>query len=234
MSSTSTWRLVFLPAVVVTWAVLLIRLGGELVGGPSWLFGRDGGGGGAIVGITWLVMIFGFYFGWRLTKEGRGPDKPVLTLILSVLAIAAGVGGMMGANKLGFIDFEKPGRDIAYTFLVVLGASSLLLLWSWRELFLANLVYGLLARVGVIVVTVPAVLNSWDTHFNKGQQGMVEPTWQGIIDLSHAQICFWTPFTVLMGGLFGSIAGLIAGGRKLSAVQPGQAGAAGMVGSGDV
>jgi hypothetical protein len=230
----STWRLVLLPPAVITWAVMLIRLGGELVGGPAWLFSREAGGGGAVVGISWLVVIFGAWFGWRLAKEGRGPKRPVMALLLHVAAQGVAVGGMLAAYHLQVVDFENPGPEIAYTFLAVLGTASLLMLWSWKELFMANLLYGFLARLGIILVTIPATLNSWDTHFNKAPKGHVDPTWAGALGVSTAQVCFWIPFTVLVGGLFGSIAGLIASGRRGASIQPDQAGAAGMVGGGDI
>jgi len=214
-ASSGTWGLVLLPAAVVTWAVLLIRLGGELVGGPAWLFSRDGGGGGAVVGISWLVLVFGAYFGWRLAKEGRGPDRPGMAVLWHVVANAAGIGGMVALGAAGIIDFEKPGPTTGYYFGAVFGTASLLMLWSWRALFLANLLYGFLSRLAVIAVTIPATLYAWDTHFSKNPKNeLVEPTWDSIRMLCTAQVCFWIPYTILVGGLFGSVAGLIAGRRR--------------------
>ena len=218
------WRFVFLPAVVVTWAVILVRLGGELVEGPAWLFSRDAGGGGAVVGISWLVVVFGAYFGWRLARDGRGPRRPGLALLVHVLSIAAGVGVMFGLDKLGFLDFSKPNPTIGYCFAVVLGSASLVMLWSWPALFKAHLAYAVLARLGIILVTIPATLGSWDTHFSKGPD-LVDPTWSSVVQLCTAQVCFWIPFTILVGGLFGFLAALF---------QPKQTSAAEMIGGTDV
>ena len=51
-----------LVAAVITLAVTLLRLVGELQQWSSALFNREPGGGGAIVGIVWLVPVFGIYF----------------------------------------------------------------------------------------------------------------------------------------------------------------------------
>ncbi len=210
------WRLVFLPPVIITWAVILVRLGGELVEGPEWLFSRHQGGEMAVVGIAWLVVIFGAYFGWRLARDGRGPRRPPgLALLVHVLAIAAGVGVMFGLDKLGFLDFSKPNPTVAYCFAVVLGSASLVMLWSWPALFKAHLAYAILARLGIILVTIPAILGSWDTHFSKGPDNtLLDPTWSSVVMASTAQVCFWIPYTIMVGGLCGSIAGMIAGRRR--------------------
>ncbi len=51
-------RLIMVPALIAL-AITIVRLVGELAGGPSTLFNRAPGGGGALVGIVWLVPIFG-------------------------------------------------------------------------------------------------------------------------------------------------------------------------------
>ena len=234
--SSGIWRLVLLPSVVVTWAVILVRLGGELVGGPAWLFSRDAGGGGAIVGIAWLVFVFGAYHGWRLAKTGRGPDRPGRAALLHVAALAAGIGGMFGLGAAGIINMEgDPNPNTAYWIGSVLGAASLLMLWAWPALFQANLAYAFLARLGVIAVTIPATLGGWDTHFSKaGKAGLQEQTWDHVMTLSTAQVCFWIPFTILGAGLFGSVAALFAGGRGSASVQPDQPSAAEVIGGGDI
>ena len=48
-----------------------LRLVGELQHWSSTLFNRAGGGGGAIVGISWLPLLFGIYFALRLVKAGE-------------------------------------------------------------------------------------------------------------------------------------------------------------------
>ena len=65
-------QLILVPAVI-TFAVTLLRLVGELQGWSPRLFSKAAGGGGAIVGISWLVVIFGAWFGWKLAKAGQRP-----------------------------------------------------------------------------------------------------------------------------------------------------------------
>ena len=59
-----------MPAVI-TLAVTLLRLVGELQGWSPLLFNREAGGGGALVGISWLVPVFGAWFGWKLAGPAR-------------------------------------------------------------------------------------------------------------------------------------------------------------------
>ena len=66
-------RLILVPAGI-TLAVTLLRLIGELQEWSSALFNRSAGGGGAIVGIVWLVPVFGIYFALKLAYDQ--PDYP--------------------------------------------------------------------------------------------------------------------------------------------------------------
>src|SRR2546426_2025262 len=67
-------RLIFIPSVI-TLAVTLLRLIGELQHWSPVLFNPAAGGGGAIMGITWLVLIFGIYFALKLFNAGEGPAR---------------------------------------------------------------------------------------------------------------------------------------------------------------
>lgn len=57
----SVSQLILMPAII-SLAVTLLRLSGELAHWSSRYFNTDVGGGGALVGITWLAPIFGAYF----------------------------------------------------------------------------------------------------------------------------------------------------------------------------
>src|SRR5436190_411073 len=70
----SIGRLIFIPSVI-TLAVTLLRLIGELQHWSPILFNPTAGGGGAIMGITWLVLIFGVYFALKLSVAGEGPAR---------------------------------------------------------------------------------------------------------------------------------------------------------------
>ena len=102
-------RLVLVPAVI-TLAVTLLRLVGELQNWSSTLFNREAGGGGALIGIVWLVPIFGVYFALRLAREGEGPGKVLR-------------GGVPGAYKgRGRLDRDaesggkRPGKLVGLLF----------------------------------------------------------------------------------------------------------------------
>src|SRR5215472_9880861 len=66
--SLSTKRLILVPAIV-SLAVTLLRLVGELEHWSKTYFNTGVGGGGAIIVITWLAPIFGIYFAIRLAAD---------------------------------------------------------------------------------------------------------------------------------------------------------------------
>ncbi len=51
-------KLIMVPALIAL-AITMVRLVGELGSGPAALFSSDAGGGGALIGIVWLIPIFG-------------------------------------------------------------------------------------------------------------------------------------------------------------------------------
>src|SRR5512134_3647244 len=95
-------HLILWPAVI-TLAITLLRLAGELQGWSKVFFNPVAGGGGAIVGISWLPLIFGPYFAWKLAKDGKGPQSPWKAAGLALLGIVLiiGVFSALQALKLG-------------------------------------------------------------------------------------------------------------------------------------
>ena len=80
-------RIVLVPALI-TLAVTLLRLAGELMGWSDRLFSRAPGGGAALVGIVWLIPVFGLYFGLKLCRAGAGPDRAGKAFGFAMLAFA--------------------------------------------------------------------------------------------------------------------------------------------------
>ena len=71
----SVGRLILVPALI-TLAITLLRLAGELLRWSPSLFNRAPGGPGALVGIVWLIPLFGIYFALRLARAGRSDSGP--------------------------------------------------------------------------------------------------------------------------------------------------------------
>jgi len=63
--SISISKLIIIPAVI-TLGVTILRLVGELAHWPTPWFSAVAGGGAAVVGISWLPIIFGPYFALKL------------------------------------------------------------------------------------------------------------------------------------------------------------------------
>ena len=58
-------KLITVPAII-TAVVTIVRLLAEFGNLPSWLASKEAGGGGAVIGITWLAPIFAVYFATKL------------------------------------------------------------------------------------------------------------------------------------------------------------------------
>src|SRR5262245_16423430 len=152
-------NLILWPAVISI-AITVLRLVGELQGWSKALFNPVAGGGGALVGISWLPILFGPYFAWKLAQEGKGTTTPWKSAGLALLGLAVAIGSFaaVGALKLGF------GAIIA-AFLLTLAAG--FLPWkSWPELGKTLFAYALASRVPVAIVMLLAIYGNWGTHYD--------------------------------------------------------------------
>jgi hypothetical protein len=198
--------LVMMPALV-TLAVTLFRLAGELLGWSPTFFSRQAGGAGAVVGIIWLVFVFGFYFAWKLAQSGSAP-RALPVIGHSLLAVAVAIGSAALARSLNMAQLNQ--------FLVILVACCLAA-WiahrAWPALGRTLLIYGLAARVPVILVMLVAILGNWGTHYDVVPPNFPEmaplPKWFFIGVLP--QLFLWIPATMFLGALTGGIALLFAG-----------------------
>jgi hypothetical protein len=201
-------QLILVPAII-TLAVTLLRLAGELQGWSPRLFSKAAGGGGAIVGISWLVVIFGAWFGWKLAKAGQGPGAVGRAIGLAILAFAILPVLGFGASAVGM------SQESLSTFAVyVVGAIVGLLvgLRAWPALGRVLLAYAFAARIPVALVALLAVLGSWGTHYDA-----VSPSFPAMAPLAKwlliglvPQMTIWIWFTVVVGSIFGIVAGAIA------------------------
>jgi hypothetical protein len=213
-SRPTTRDLVLVPAII-TLAVTALRLVGELQHWSPTLFSRAGGGGGALIGISWLPFVFGIYFAVRLARAGEGPASKGKAIGMTVLGLAIFAATLFTANKLGV---SLTGTILIACIVSLVGGFVASL--GWPTLGRTLFVYALAARVPVAALMLPAILGKWGTHYdalppNFPAMGPVQ-TWLFIGLLP--QMTLWIGLTLLTGMLVGSIAGAIVGGRRREAV----------------
>ena len=198
-------RLILVPAVI-TLAVTLARLAGEVMGGPPWLFSREPGGAGALVGIVWLIPLFGIYFGLRLVRAGEGPPSIPRALGFALLAFALNTGLGFGAFAVVPGAMGQLGVFAVTSWIAILVARP-----GWPTLWRVLLGYALAARVPVLVVMFLAIFGGWDTHYAKprpdfpvmGPWGLF--FWTALLP----QLSVWIYLTIVGGIVFGTFAAAV-------------------------
>jgi hypothetical protein len=201
--------LVLVPAII-TLGVTLLRLVGELQGWSPVFFSRAPGGGGAIVGISWLVLVFGAWFGWKLARAGAGPGGVGRALGLTLLAfvLLPALGLAAGALKL---DPHGMGTFAIY----VVGALVALVvgLRAWPALGRTLLAYALAARIPVALLMLAAIFGNWGTHYDVAPYPdfpAMSPLLKWFLIGLVPQLTIWIAFTVVVGSLVGIVAGALA------------------------
>jgi hypothetical protein len=207
-AQTRLGRLILVPAVV-TLGVTLLRLVGELQDWSPALFSRQAGGGGSLVGISWLVPVFGAWFGWTLASSGDRPTRLGSAFGLTLLAIAMLPASGFAAMALG-VSGQSPAILAVYAATSIVGV--FVAFRAWPGLGRVLLAYGLAARVPVVLVMLAAILGNWGTHYDAPPPGLPQmapiPKWLLIGSLPQMTIWLW--FTSAIGGLFGLVAAVVA------------------------
>jgi len=204
------WRLILIPSVL-TLAVTLLRVWGELKQWPTVLFNPAPGGGAALVGITWLVPVFGAYFALRLAR-GAADVQAGRVLAISILAL-----GVVFAIHfcVGTIKKEQGSQGIHGVFAVSSVLGGLIGLSAWPALGRTLLVYGLAARVPVVLIMLAAIRGNWRTHYDQPPPGfpylgwLAKWLWIGLLP----QMTIWMAYTVIVGAIAGGLALMVAGQR---------------------
>ena len=217
-------RLILVPAVI-TLAVTLLRLVGELQGWSPALFNREGGGGGALVGIVWLVPVFGAWFGWKLTRAGSGPGSLGRAFGLALAAVAVLPLAGFFAPKAGIVPEHMWRPNVPLTesftilsvFVVAFFVGIALGILAWPALGRTLLAYGLAARIPIALLMLVAMLGNWGTHYDaRPPYQMSALGWWVAIGLV-PQLSFWMWYTIVFGALSGIVAAAIARRRGMAA-----------------
>lgn len=196
-------KLILVPAVL-TLAVTLLRLLGEIQGWPPPLFNAEAGGGFAIVGIVWLIPIFGIYFACKLAKQEPSLPSPWSTIGWAVLAL----GVMMGlfAAISSVLGPTSPVGMLLIFFLSLITIP--IAARGWGNLVSTLVVYALAARIPVAILMFCAILGNWGTHYDAPPPGMPEVSWfmEWLLTGLLPQLTVWIAFTAAFGSIFGGVA----------------------------
>ncbi|MEK6302459.1 MAG: hypothetical protein AABO41_17245 [Acidobacteriota bacterium] len=206
-SKVSIPQLIFIPSVI-SLAITILRLVGELQHWPTSLFNREAGGPGSIIGITWLVPIFGVYFAMKLSSAGQRPASAAKAIGFAILGLAVTFAG-------GFVGFgmkaEFPGKLVIG--LLLLTAGGVIAFLGWPALSKVLVAYGYAARIPVVILMYFAIRGRWGTHYDVLPPDFPAETgfWSTYFQIAFVpQMLFWIVFTIIVGGLFGGIAVAVA------------------------
>lgn len=214
------WSLVLVPGVL-TLVVTVLRLAGEVQGwSPTWFGNTAPGAEGpvGIVGITWLIPVFGFWFGLRLRRATGGPPHAGKAALRFLIGAAVLIGGFVACAAAGLIampDPEQPKEAAGLPFaLAAVGLAGIVMWTAWPRLAATLLVYALLARIPIVVVTWLAIDRGWDTHHTRLPAGLLKPPdVDAVAFLATPQLSYWLVVTIGIGGLSGCL-GAALGRRK--------------------
>ena len=212
--SVSISGLIAVPALI-TLGITILRLVGELAHWPSPLFSTQAGGGGAIIGISWLPIIFGPYFALKLAGADNGPasyGKAIGFAVGSLVAFFAG-GVLFGST------INHPNLLTALALVLMLGSAFVPGL-GWRSLGNTLVAYAFAARVPVLIVMYFAMTGKggagWGTHYDAVPPALASlPALRKFFFLGVVpQMTVWIGFTAVVGSILGTIVAAIAGRKK--------------------
>jgi hypothetical protein len=217
---TSTMQLIAVPALI-TLAITILRLVGELQGWSKVWFNPSAGGGLAPIGIVWLVFIFGPYFALKLDSAGEGPASVGRVALYGLLGIVVAVIGFFAAFAV-----STPGTPLAQLVVIIASIVAIVIqMKAWPAMFKTLVAYGFAARIPVTIIMFFAIRGNWGTHYDGPPPGFPSDIgWftKFILIGVIPQLVFWIAFTVIIGTLCG--AGALAFARRCKQ-SPAEAGA---------
>ena len=206
--------LVAFPAII-TLIVTVLRLVGELQHwGSPWVANSHGGSDGAILGVTWLPVLFGPYFAWMLIKSGFGPSSVGG-------AVGAAIGSvvvfLVGSVVAGYTE-THPGVLTLIGFLITL-AAAFIPGKGWRVFGVTLLAYAFAARIPVAIVMFIAMSahggQGLGTHYDVvGDQfaAFASPWLKKFVLFGFIpQVTLWIGWTAAVGSLTGTLLTAIFG-----------------------
>jgi len=207
----STLRLVAIPALV-SLAVTLLRLAGERGHWSAQWFSHDTTGifptaTNWLVGITWLAFPFGIYFAVWLIRAGAPPHSPSRAFLWAISGVAVALLGLL--IVIPRVPLSFPEILLAVWTVMFIAAAAQRRVWP--ELFQTLFVYGLAARIPVVVVMFFAMRGAWGTHYDYVGVNFPVPltlTERFLWLAFFPQLVFWVGFTILLGSLSGSLTAL--------------------------
>ena len=212
--STGIWKLILVPSLI-TLAVTVVRLIGELNHWNETFFRRAAGGAGAVVGIVWLAFIFAIYFALKVHCSGAALPGAGKAFLWTLVAFAVFVGGEF--LQYGGIQSHSTFKVAAGVIAVVIAI--LIMRMAWPSYWTVLTAYALAARIPVTIIAFFALRGAWGTHYDA-----IPPEFasfgfaaQFLYLAVMPQLTFWVAFTVILCGLFGIVAGAVAKGRACPA-----------------
>ncbi len=205
-------RLVLWPALL-SLAVTLLRLVGELRGWSPHYWSRLPGGGLSPLGIVWLIPVFGFYFGWRLQASGERPSSSLQAVLQPPLAalFAGGFALMLARMRQAGHMAALPWGEWLSLWAVLAVLAGFVAVLAWPALGRVLLAYALAARVPVAALMAVAMARNWGTHYDALPPGFpllpVLPRWLWLGLLP--QLTIWVAITLAAGlpaGALGALA----------------------------
>jgi len=215
--SISIKSLIAIPALV-TLGITILRLVGELEHWPKPWFSAAAGGGGAIVGISWLPIIFGPYFALKLAGAGDRPSSIGKAIGFAFLGLVVlFLGGWVAEASFA----HHP--NVALIGLLLMLASAFVPGIGWRSLGNALLAYAFAARIPVVIVMWLAMRGNgglgWGTHYDAAPPNFPPQSFAAkFLHLAvFPQMTLWIGWTVVLGSILGGIvAGLSRRGKQVA------------------
>lgn len=204
---TSITKLILIPSLI-TLAITVLRLVGELQNWSPSLFSKEPGGGGSLIGISWLPLLLGIYFAWKLFRAGEMPRSAGRVILFAIVGIAImAVGGFVAFRQGATLD--SPLQFIGGQLIIIAAIAAQFP--AWRKLFKVLLAYAFAARIPVAILMFFAIKGNWGTHYDVVPPGFPEMTWfnKYLLIGFLPQMIVWIAYTVVIGALTAGITAAI-------------------------